>query len=508
MGLGITAGLLWYGVAGPTVTGSPAMRLDQKISAAEVPNHNSIERGIWVVIDGKVYDLTEFINMHPGGASVIMKYAGKDATFLFKKIHQPGTLEAMLPEGAYLGELDGELDQTEDPMEAEERRSQEMRSRRPPLMTILNLSEFEYVAHKILPVHAWAYYSGGSDDEVTVRENNLGFGRFFFKPKVLVDVDDVDITTTMLGIPTAAPFYCSAAALALLGHPDGELSIARGCFEENIIQMISSAASYPMDDIVDASDGPKWFQLYVKPDRNQSLATIDHCIDKGIKAIFVTVDTPLFGRREKDLRYKIAADPEDLDAIDLDLKDSNDFILSYDKIRLKWADIKTFKQHSSIPIVVKGVQRVEDVILAVENNADAVVLSNHGGRQLDYARPPVEVLAEVMPALRERNLDDKIEVYIDGGIRRGSDVLKALCLGAKGVGLGRPFLYANSGYGENGVIKACKLLKDEISRDMKLLGVTKVSELGPELLHAQPGVFANTPNMVYEPLYLPEFTEE
>lgn len=478
----------------------------KKIDPEDVEDHDNLDDGVWVVINGKVYDLTDFLNMHPGGSSIILKYAGKDASFLFNKIHPTGVIENMLGEDSYIGDLQGDMPPFKDPMIEEEIRSEQMRKRRPALLSILNLTEFEYIAHKILPIHAWAYYSGGSDDEVSVRENNSSFGRYYFKPKVLVDVDDVDISTTMLGIPTSAPFYCLAAALAKMGHPDGELSIARGVYSENIIQMISSAASYPLDEIIDETPGPKWFQLYVKPNRQDSIATIKHCEEKGIKAIFVTVDTPMFGRREKDLRFKMA-DTEDIEAVDLSLKDSNDFILLYDKIRLKWADITTFKQNSKLPIVVKGVQRAEDVLLAIEHKADAVVLSNHGGRQLDYSQPPIDVLAEVMPILRERKLDDKIEIYIDGGIRRGTDVLKALCLGAKGVGLGRSFLYANSGYGENGVIKACKLLKEEIQRDMKLLGVTKVSELKPEMVVAYPSVFNGHRNIDYEPLYKPEFRE-
>lgn len=477
---------------------------DRKVTPEELEQHKSIEKRVWVVVNGKVYDLTEFLNIHPGGSAIILKYAGKDASFFFNRIHPAGVIEKLLPAEAYVGELDGELE--EDPAIEEEKRCEEMRSKRPPLMTILNLSEFEYVAKRVLPMHAWAYYSGGSDDEVTLRENNSGYARYFFKPKVLVDVDDVDITTEMLGVKTSAPFYCSAAALAKLGHPDGELSIARGLFEENIIQMISFAASYPLDDIVYETDGPKWYQMYVQPDRQKSLDAIKYCEENGIKAIFVTVDTPMFGRREKDLRFKLGTS-DDIEALDVALKDDDDFILSYNRIRLKWDDIKNFKEHSSIPIVVKGIQRVEDVFLAIENKADAVVLSNHGGRQLDYSRPPIDVLAELMPILKERGLDEKIEVFVDGGIRRGSDVLKALCLGAKGVGLGRSFLYANSTYGENGVIKACRILKEEISRDMKLLGVTKVEELTPDLIHTYPTVFNSQCNILYEPLYKPEFRD-
>lgn len=475
---------------------------DRKVKPEELKNQCSNGK-IWVVINGKVYDLTDFINIHPGGPAIIKKYAGKDASLLFNKIHAKDTIEKMLDPECYIGELDGELPEDEDdPLVKEEKRCAEMRARRPPLMTVLNLSDFEYVASKVLPANAWAYYSGGSDDEVTMQNNGFAFSKYFFKPKVLVDVDEVDISTTLLGTKTDAPFYCSAAASAKLGHPDGELSIARGLFEENIIQMISSAASYPLDDIVKETSAPKWYQLYIKPEKSETMDLVKHCEDIGIKAIFVTVDTALFGRREKDLRFKLGDPDEDVESLDMEVK--SDFILSYEKCA-KWEDIHYFKKHCKVPIFIKGVQRVEDVLLAVENGVDGVVLSNHGGRQLDFSRPPVDVLAELMPVLRAKGLDKKIDVYIDGGIRRGSDILKALCLGAKGVGLGRSFLYANSAYGENGVVKCCRLLKDELRRDMKLLGAKSLDELNHEMIHQYPSVFK--PENMHEPLYLPQFAE-
>lgn len=149
---------------------------------------------------------------------------------------------------------------------------------------------------------------------------------------------------------------------------------------------------------------------------------------------------------------------------------------------MTWKDIEELKKKTKLPIVIKGVQRTEDVIKAAEIGVSGVVLSNHGGRQLDFSRAPIEVLAETMPILEQRNLKDKLEVFVDGGVRRGTDVLKALCLGAKGVGLGRPFLYANSCYGRNGVEKAIEILRDEIEMSMRLLGVTSIAELKPDLL--------------------------
>ncbi|WEJ93413.1 Cytochrome b2, mitochondrial precursor [Yamadazyma tenuis] len=405
-----------------------------------------------------------------------MKYAGKDASKLFNRLHPSNVIETFLDEAHVVGEIDMPPDSaiSEEEIIAEKLRIENLK-RLPKVNQIYNINDFEAVARAVLPPHAWAYYNGGSDDEVTMRENHYAFHKFFFLPKILVDVRNVDISTTMLGTKTSAPFYCSAAALAQLGHPDGELSISRGCGTEDVIQMISSTASYSFDEILDETKPGQshWFQLYVKPDRKHSIEMLKKCAERNVKGIFVTVDTPMLGKREKDFKFRYGEDGPN---------DDDDPITSYDDPGLTWADIDAFKKVSDIPIAIKGVQRSEDVLLAVEHGVDAVVLSNHGGRQLDFSRAPVDVLAEVMPILRAKNLDKKIEIYIDGGIRRGTDVIKALCLGAKGVGLGRAFLYANSCYGEEGVKKAVQLLKHEIALNMKFMGVTKIEDLNSSMI--------------------------
>lgn len=484
----------------------------QGVTVEELRKHNSTSEGIWVALNGQVYDLTDFLVQHPGGADIIIHYAGCDASLIFNKFHAKDVFSKYLSPENYLGPLIGEMEKAADITEDNDEDRLERIENKPPLAAMFNLSDFEYVAKAILPKNAWSYYSGGSDDEVTMRENNNAFLRIFFNPKVLIDTADVDMSTEMLGTKTDAPFYCSAAAAAKLGHPDGELSIADGCGSENIIQMISSAASYSFDEISDFSKKgtSQWFQLYVHKDRTLSYEMIEACEKKGIKGLFVTVDTPLFGRREKDLRFKVGQ--TDDDESDETSAGGDDFILSYRDAGLCWDDIDKFKKATNLPIVIKGVQRVEDVLLAIEHKVDGVVLSNHGGRQLDFARAPIEVLADVMPVLREKKLENEIEIYVDGGIRRGSDVIKALCLGAKGVGLGRSFLYANSAYGKKGVVKACELLKDEIARDMKLLGVSKLEDLKPELLdlrslYSRP-IYQSVVGSNYEPLYLPKFKNE
>lgn len=523
---------LWLGIgcsllaAGVFASSKNFIHLDTEIKEAkegvpveEVEKHANNNGEVWVVINDKVYDLSEFLKSHPGGPQIIKKYAGKNASEIFNKYHPPDVIEKMLPPSKYLGPLHGEMEVAPDitSVDDEELRNYKIQNK-PALSRIYNISDFEYVAKQVIPTNAWVYYNGGSDDEITLRENHYAYGRIYFKPKVLVDVNDVDISTEMLGVKTAGPFYCSGAAQAKLGHEEGELSIARGCGRENIIQMISSAASYPLGDIIDAAlKGQKqWFQLYVTENRQASFDTIKYCEEKGIGAIFVTVDTPQLGRREKDLRIRFATDDDEeeeeeefMSSSELGEKDP----IYYKDASLTWKDIDDFKQSTKLPIVLKGVQRVEDVLIAIEHGVDAVVLSNHGGRQLDYSRAPVEVLSELMPVLKEKQLDNKIEVYIDGGIRRGTDVLKALCLGAKGVGLGRPFLYANSAYGEKGVVRAIQLLKEELICDMKLLGANKISDLTPDLLdtkslHIKQAHRDLLYDNAYDPLTPPRFKDE
>ena len=456
----------------------------REITVDELQKHNNEEDGVWVCINGLVYDLTDFLPMHPGGAKIILHYAGKNASTIFNKFHAKDVFTKFLDPEKCLGPLVGDF----------------------------NISDFEYLSKRILTPHARAYSSSAADDENTLRENHYAFSRIFFNPKVLTDVSDVDISTEFLGVKSSAPFYCSAAAQARMGNEDGELSIARGCGNEGIIQMISSTASYSLGEIVEAArkNQPQWFQLYVNEDRDISYNTIKQCEKLGLKAIFVTVDTAMLGRREKDLKFRLFDDEDEVSSTE---SHADDPLMNFKDVRLTWEDIDKFKSMTKLPIVIKGVQRVQDVLLAIDHGVDAVVLSNHGGRQLDFSRAPVEVLADVMPVLKEKKLEEKIEVYIDGGIRRGTDVLKALCLGAKGVGLGRPFLYANSTYGEQGVTRAIQLLKRELLLDMKLLGVSKLSDLTPELLDLRSLHNRTAPpdmlyNAGYEPLAPPKFLNE
>ena len=278
-----------------------------------------------------------------------------------------------------------------------------------------------------------------------------------------MDVEHIDMTTKMLGTKVDIPFYVTATALGKLGNPEGEVVLTRGAHKHNVIQMIPTLASCSFDEIMDeAKDGQvQWLQLYVNKDRAITKRIVEHAEKRGCKGLFITVDAPQLGRREKDMRSKFSDVGSNVQNTGGDNVDRSQgaarAISSFIDPSLNWKDIPWFKSITKMPVLLKGVQRVEDVIRAIQVGADGVVLSNHGGRQLDTARSGIEVLSEVMPELRRLGMADKIEIYIDGGIRRATDIIKALCLGATGVGIGRPFLYAMSAYGLPGVDRAMQV---------------------------------------------------
>ncbi|KAF2280199.1 uncharacterized protein EI97DRAFT_391110 [Westerdykella ornata] len=459
-----------------------------KLTGADIAKHNSKD-SCWVIVHGRAYDVTEFLPEHPGGSKIILKYAGKDATEEFDPIHPPDTLDKYLDKSKHLGEVDmSTVEKQEKGEDPEEKERQERIKNMPILEQCYNLMDFEAVARRVMKKTAWAYYSSGADDEITMRENHSAFHKIWFRPRILVDVEHVDFSTTMLGTKTSMPFYVTATALGKLGHPEGEVILTKAAHKHNIIQMIPTLASCSFDEIMDAAqDGQvQWLQLYVNKDRAVTKRIIQHAERRGCKALFITVDAPQLGRREKDMRSKFDDVGSNVQSTSGDAVDRSQgaarAISSFIDPSLSWKDIPWFLSVTKMPIILKGVQCVEDVLRAVEVGVHGVVLSNHGGRQLDFARSGIEVLAEVMPVLRERGWQDKIEIFIDGGIRRATDIIKALCLGAKGVGIGRPFLYAMSAYGLPGVDRAMQLLKDEMEMNMRLIGAAKIEDLNPSMV--------------------------
>ncbi|KAK4697762.1 hypothetical protein P7C71_g340, partial [Lecanoromycetidae sp. Uapishka_2] len=454
---------------------------EKKWSGEEIAKHNN-DKDCWVIIHGRAYDVTEFKEEHPGGKSIILKWAGKDATETYEPIHPPDTLDKFLEKSKHMGEVNMESVEQEKEFDPDEEERQERIKRMPILEQCYNLMDFEAVARRVMKKTAWAYYSSGADDEIV--------GPI----AVLLSPDADEITD----------------------DARKSLSVSQDMVPPANTSRSTALASCSFDEIMDAAEGNQvqWLQLYVNKDRAITKRIIQHAEKRGCKGLFITVDAPQLGRREKDMRSKfsdVGSNVQDTGGDNVDRSQgAARAISSFIDPSLSWKDIPWFLSVTKMPIILKGVQRVEDVIRAIEAGIHGVVLSNHGGRQLDFARSGIEVLSEVMPVLRERNWQDRIEIYVDGGIRRSTDIIKALCLGAKGVGIGRPFLFAMSAYGLPGVDRAMQLLKDEMEMNMRLIGCSTVDQLNPTLVDTRglsmhtTGVPADTLGMsVYDPLVNP-----
>ncbi|KAF8552937.1 glyoxylate dehydrogenase [Imleria badia] len=493
--------------------------------AVQTVAEHSTPSSCWVIVHSKVYDVTEFLPEHPGGSAIILKYAGKDASDAYDPIHPPDVITTYLPKEKHLGAVDPKTVIKEKVVTPDEIKRQELLAARPPLDEIVNLHDFEArflaVAKAILPPKAWAYYSSASDDEITIRENRAAYQRIWFRPRILRDVSTVDWSTTILGQKSSLPIYISATALGKLGHPDGELNLTRAAGKHGVIQMIPTLASCSFDEIVDAAvpGQVQFLQLYVNRNREITRKYVQHAEKRGIKGLFITVDAPQLGRREKDMRMKfvdesgVAKVQENQSGVKKDEGVAR-AISSFIDPSLSWKDIPWFKSITSIPIVLKGVATPEDALTAYDYGLAGIVLSNHGGRQLDTARSGIENLIQVVEALKTRGPwpNPKFEVFVDGGVRRASDVLKAIALGAKAVGVGRAFLYSFCAYGETGVEKAIQIFRDELQMGMRLIGARTIDDLTPDLVdasgvHTHVGITPtdNLYNATYQPLALAQF---
>lgn len=388
-------------------------------------------------------------------------------------------------------DVDDEDEEDEDEEETSEEREERLEKERqdriknkPPLSQIFNISDFEFVAKQVLPLGTWGYYSTGSDDEFSLRENHYAFGRIFFRPKCLVDVTKASTESgEIFGATFDAPFYCTAFAGSPMAHPDAEKNLILAAGNEKIPYLVPIQCSYPLDTFMSfAKPGQENFHqvhFYTEEQLENAPEYFKNIEDNypNIKAFFINVDLPCLGNREKDSKIRAALDPSVNDGLSLFAAPTIKYL------NLTWKDMEKLKNSTKIPIVLKGVLRKEDVLKAAELGLGGCLLSNHGGRQLDFAMPPIEILAQSRKLLRENGIkDEDFKMFIDGGIRRGSDIIKALCLGADAVGLGRPFLYAMASYGQPGVERAMQLLKEEMLRDMKLLGVNSVKELNEDMV--------------------------
>ncbi|HKS70752.1 MAG TPA: alpha-hydroxy acid oxidase [Ktedonobacterales bacterium] len=356
----------------------------------------------------------------------------------------------------------------------------------------INIAEYEALARERMEHAAWDYYCGGSDDELTLRANREAFGRLRLRPHMLVDVSTVDLRTTALGTPVAMPIFVAPMAYHCLAHPEGECATARGAGEAGALMVASTLATRSLEDIAACATGPLWFQLYVYKNRAVSEALVRRAEAAGYRALVLTVDMPRLGRRERDMRNGFALPPH-LTAANFDAEHSVimqqhvpgtsalavHLAAEFDPA-LTWEALAWLRSVTSLPVLVKGVLTGEDAELAVMHGAAGIIVSNHGGRQLDGAVAGIEALPEVVTAAEGSG----VEVYVDGGVRRGTDVLKALALGARAVLVGRPVLWGLAAEGEAGVRRVLELLRDELETAMALSGLPRVADIDRTLVRA------------------------
>jgi isopentenyl diphosphate isomerase/L-lactate dehydrogenase-like FMN-dependent dehydrogenase len=323
------------------------------------------------------------------------------------------------------------------------------------LLEPINVFDYEPLAKARMEPSAWDYYQSGSDDEVTQRANRAAFERIQLRPRVLVDVSICDMRTTALDTPISMPILIAPTAFHSLAHPTGECATAQAAGRSGTLMVVSSSSTRSLEDIAREASGPLWFQLYVHG-RKSAEELVDRATEAGYRALVVTVDSPRWGRKERSIRsgfrVPLKANFTNAEA-------------AVDVIPLTWESLSWLRSLTSLPLVLKGILTAEDAVLAVEHGVDGIIVSNHGGRQLDTAMPSIEALPEVVEAV-----NGGCEVYLDGGIRRGTDILKALALGARAVLVGCPILWGLAANGADGVSHVLELLRTELELAMALSG--------------------------------------
>ncbi|KAI1359070.1 FMN-dependent dehydrogenase-domain-containing protein [Xylaria arbuscula] len=486
------------------------------LTAQEIASHRSAS-SCWIVVDGKAYDVTSYLDEHPGGAAVLLKQGGTDATAEFRKIHSPDILK-YLPPNACLGAIDAAT-QAGLPISSVGADSSDSNNNSstedgagdrvvPHISSIVVPNDFEAAAKIAMPLKSWTYISSYSHDGSAFRANLASWQAVRFRPRIFADVAVVNPECTILGSRSAFPFYVSAMGQLGRGHPVAEIGVVRALVRRGVHGVISTESTVKMEEIATAfleekekmkkddkaeerrPEAQLHFQLYVPADRAIAIQRIRRARATGVfRSLFVTVDTAVLGKRSADRKLQaaeaLAASPE----LAAHAERAGFGLLAHASSAqfnpsLNWEDLAWIKKEwgGGGPVVLKGVQTAEDAARAADMGVDGVLLSNHGGRQMHDAPDALTTLLEIRahyPGLVER-----LEVYVDGGCRDGADVLKAVALGAKAVGVGRPFFYALAAYGEKGVERCVDIFADELVTGMRLLGIKNLDEARPERVNA------------------------
>jgi len=353
---------------------------------------------------------------------------------------------------------------------------------------LVNVFDYEAAARAILPKTAYDYYRSGANDEITLHDNHAAYERIQLKPKVLIDTSKRDLTTTVLGQTVSMPIVVAPTAFHRMAHPDGEVATARAAGQAGTLMMLSTLSTSSIEEVMPEATGPVWFQLYVYKDREATLSLVDRAVSSGCTAIALTVDAQVWGRRERDIRNRFRL-PKGLSIKNLMPAGREQFpdekadsgLAAYVTWQfdptLAWKDVAWLCSKVKVPVLLKGVLHPDDARLAIDHGAAGIIVSNHGARQLDTVPATIDALPELMEAV-----DGKMEVLIDGGIRRGTDVFKALALGAKAVGVGRPIIWGLAVDGEQGAKRVLDILRKDFELTMRLCGCATIDDIKKDLL--------------------------
>ncbi|MBH8571512.1 alpha-hydroxy-acid oxidizing protein [Nostocaceae cyanobacterium CENA369] len=355
----------------------------------------------------------------------------------------------------------------------------------------INLFEYERLAKQHLSQMAFDYYSSGAWDEITLQDNWAAFERIKLRPRMLVDVSDRNLSTSILGQPLQLPLLIAPMAFQCLAHPVGEVATALAAASAGVGMVLSTLATKSIEDVATVGqeqNALQWFQLYIHKDRGLTRALVERAYTAGYKALCLTVDAPILGQRERDRRNEFALPPgmhpanlATISGLNVYHQQGESGLFTYFAEQLNasvtWRDLEWLQSICPLPLVLKGILREDDAIRAVEYGAKAIIVSNHGGRQLDSAIASLDALAEIVAAV-----GSTAEVLLDGGIRRGTDILKALAIGAKAVLVGRPILWGLAVGGQAGVSHIISLLQNELDVAMALSGCPNIQDIDYSLV--------------------------
>ncbi|MBM3776234.1 MAG: alpha-hydroxy-acid oxidizing protein [Acidobacteria bacterium] len=359
----------------------------------------------------------------------------------------------------------------------------------PALDELVNVFEFEPVCRLRIPRVAYDFIAGGVDDEWTLRRNREGFDRITLRPRMLVDVSRLDLSLTLFGDRIEMPILIAPTGAQSQAHPEGELAMARAAAQVGTILAVSTNSSHPQDKIAAAAGGVKWFQLYAGPDFETTRERVERALESGYKAVILTVDTPYHSHRERLLRHRVSGNAPAGAPLAQERRRRGGAeppqpyrLRQMFTAQLTWKYLDELNGYARVPVLIKGILTAEDAGLAAERGAAGIIVSNHGGRYLEGAPSTIEVLPEIVAEVKGR-----VPVLIDGGFRRGTDVLKALAIGAKAVLVGRPPLWGLGAYGQAGATRVLELLQTELALAMGLSGRPNLDSIDGSLVRIERG---------------------